>query len=296
MEQDFNTLWAIGHAVVTGLNPYSVPNSFYPPAALYFLAILGLFPKLVAFILLTVGNLSALMLMLANKALPHRSIAWVLFTPVIYTLGVGQIDLLFLGLFYLTAHRKTWVCILAAVLLTLKPQLAFVALPWTLFLWLRQDRKKLLLWMGISLVLHLTPLLLNGAIYSEWLASVQGMTKMYMEDTPGVFSLTMAGVPFWVMILPALAIMLIGLKLGKVESLVAQTLALPFGYWYNLVLLVGYLPWKLLVPLSWAAFILSYFVFHAFYPMTLVPLGAAIWLYWKRSRPLPFQSLEKGLS
>lgn len=274
---DFQILWEIGRALLLGVNPYSISRSYYPPATVYFFGFFGLFPFIVAFILLTLGNLSTLLYMLMSKTIPHKSLAWVLFTPAIYALGVGQIDLLFLGFFYLT-EKKGWVSVFSAVLLTLKPQLAFIVLPWTLWWWLCHNRKYFLTWFFISLFIHLSPLLMNQSIYLEWWNSLNSEVSGYMMASPGFFSLIQLGFSPFYLLVPAIIIGLVGLRMGKIPSLILQGFILPYGYWYNLVMYIGYVPWKILVPVSWITFFLSYFLAHAFYPMTLIPLAAIGWL------------------
>jgi hypothetical protein len=84
----------------------------------------------------------------------------------------GQIDIFFLWL----ARRiptRGWKAVLLGALLTLKPLIAFIVLPWFLLQWVIHDRKTLLQWMLVTTALQLSPPLVDLFIYQKWLASIQ---------------------------------------------------------------------------------------------------------------------------
>jgi hypothetical protein len=278
MNADFGIIWSIGNTVFKGLNPYSVPNSYYPPAASYLFVVFGIFPKWLAFIFLTTANIGVLLKFKISKKIPHPSLLWILYAPVFYALGVGQIDLLFLGL-SLFLNRRDWKAIVAASLITLKPQIAFIILPWTLFQWIKTDKRYVAIWLFSIATLHLAPLFIDSHIYSDWFLSLSFAKKEYMSTAPSLFSLTsFLNIPWIVLIPVALALVITGLNSEKYVSWASQSLCLPFGYWYNLMIFTGRVPVKVLLPMSWIAFFCSYFVFHAFYPMGIIPITTYAYL------------------
>ena len=272
---DFLNLWSIGRTILAGQNPYSFQLSFYPPATAYFFAILALLPFQISFGLLTGLNFVLVVDFIRKLKQNHWKWAWLGFTPVLFILMTGQIDIFFLWLASMMPTRG-WKAVLLGPLLTLKPQIAFIVLPWFLLQWVIHERKTLLQWMLVTAALQLSPLLLDPFIYQKWLASIQTQKDWRMLASPGVFSLSNLNVPLFIIFLMALAIAILGIRRDPMTSRAAQVLALPMGLWYENVLLLGSVPWWLVVPISWLAFYVGTLV-HSNYPFVILPLLVFGW-------------------
>jgi hypothetical protein len=293
---DFYNFWHTGQAVLAGNGPYSVPDSFYPPAMAYIFTILALLPFNLGFGLWTGVNLILFRKTVLRFQKGWGGIAWLAFAPVTFIFLTGQIDILFLWLAgFLTS--KGWKAILAGVLVTLKPQIAFIVLPWFLLQWMLHERPQLLWWAAGTVTLHTLPLLVDPLIYHKWLASAGGESSWRLAASPGVFSLTNLDVPLVVIGILAVAIVILGFIIlrNPMFSRTAQVLAMPAGLWYESVFLIGSTPWWLLVPISWATFIVANQI-HNNYPFVLIPLVSFIWQYLHKSekvvqpQPLPGQA------
>jgi len=272
---DFTTHWLIGRALLTGQNPYEVPYSVYPPATLFLFAIFALFPEKVGFMLWLLLSCGLLILTLRKSRPVLHTLGWFAYTPALFILAVGQLDIFF---FWLSTflEEKGWRAVAAAAIITLKPQLALFILPWFLLKWLVNDRQKILAWLGCLIVLHLAPLLLDPAIYSKWLNMVKIRSSFYIQNSPGIFSLTGQRFPGWVLVLVASLIVVLALRLPHEGFTAGLILIGPVGVWYNSVLLAGSTPWYVLIPVSWVAVLLSV-VARAPYPFALIPLSTWMW-------------------
>jgi hypothetical protein len=278
---DFYNFWNTGRAVLVGAGPYSVPDSFYPPAMAYLFALLGLLPFNLAF-----GLWTGLNLILFQRSIIHfqkgwRGLAWLAFAPATFILITGQIDILFLWLAGFLASRG-WKAVLAGVLITLKPQMAFIILPWYLLQWILHQRSQFLMWAAGTLILHTSPLIADPLIYQKWLTVAKGESIWRLVASPGVFALTNLNIPLILIGILAAVIVVFGLSRDNLFSRTAQLLALPAGLWYENVLLICSTPWALLVPLSWVAFLAAFQV-HNNYPFVLIPLVSFIWQWFHKS-------------
>jgi hypothetical protein len=282
MSNDFtNFFWLIGRAVLEGRDPYSIAGNVYPPAACLFFSIFAILPQQLSWVLWLISNVVLFMVMVLRKKNGLKSFIWLGYTPFLFTLISGQIDFL---LFWMSSFLEEdhWHIPLVAALITLKPQIALMVLPVFLLDWLRHKRKLLLIWMAICVVLHGFPIILDAGLYQRWWMAISRQANSYQTASPGLFSLTGVGIPLLVIIPIAIALFVFGLASGKVESIHANLLALPFGTWYNSTFLMGIAPWQLMVPISWVAFILAYLV-KGVYPFALIPVSAFIWLMLKGS-------------
>jgi hypothetical protein len=277
---DFYNFWNTGRAVLAGLGPYSYPLSFYPPAAAYLFAIFGLLPFNLSYGLWTGLNLILFQQSVHRFQKGWRGMAWLAFAPVPFILMTGQIDIFFLWLAGFLASNG-WKAVLAGILVTLKPQVAFIILPWYLLQWILHQRSQFLRWAAGALILHTLPLLADPSIYQKWLAVARGESSWRMVASPGVFALTNLNFPLILIAILAAVIVIVGLVRNPMFSRTAQLLALPAGLWYENVLLVGSAPWWLLVPISWVAFIAGNLV-HNNYPFVLIPLASFIWQWLHR--------------
>lgn len=270
--KDFFVFWQIGQAILSGAPLYSTPESLYPPATLLFFVPFGFLPFNLAFALWS--GVNVLLYTISVRSMSKENVlGWFLFTPTLFILLTGQIDIIFLWISTLLTSKQTWKKILAAVVLTLKPQIAFIVLPWVLIRWIKQQPKTVLLWGAGCLFLHGLPLLIDPGIYSKWMEA----TRIYSENrlllSPGIFGLSNFAISICVLSILALAIMIFGLFQNEFISRTAQILALPMGIWYENIFLVGGLSWKILVPISWVCFILAYLL-KTSSVLILIPISA----------------------
>lgn len=257
--KDFYVFWQIGSAILEGLPFYSVSESLYPPAMMFFFIPLGLLSFTVAYALWS--GLNVVLYILSIQAYSKEKIwGWFLYTPAIFIIMTGQIDIIFLWISTFLKSEQNWKKIVAATLLTLKPQVAFIVLPWLLFKWVREQPKMFIYWVLSCLVLHGSPLLFDSLIYSSWLNSIHPYSDNRLLLSPGLFGLTNFSVPIWLISIFAITIIVFGLLKTEPISKTAQILALPLGIWYENVFLIGNVSWKVLVPISWICLILAYFL------------------------------------
>lgn len=276
MVNDFTIyFWPIGRAILEGHDPYAIIGNGYPPAACYIFTIFALFPQQLSEILWLIANLLIFRFMFSNKNNGIKSVIWLGYTPFLFTLIVGQIDFFLFSLSSFLESDK-WYAPAAAAILTLKPQLALIVLPIFLIDWLLHNKKFFVRWLLYCLILQSFPLLFNPGLYYRWWLSIRSLTGTYYTVSPGIFSLSILGVPLLILIPLAIALIIVGFLLGKTGSIQANLLALPFGMWYNSVFLMGTVPWKWMIPASWIAFILAFIVKGA-YPFAILPALAFFW-------------------
>lgn len=274
MGYDFSLFWEIGRQFLKGGNPYSLDLSFYPPATVYVFALFALLPLKVSTYIFAAIN-SASFVGATRKLDKKRWWTWFLFPPVLFVLYAGQLDLIFLGLstFLIKGGLSA---AFAGSLLTLKPQMAFIALPWFLIKWVRKDRDTLAKWVILTTTLHLIPLAINPGVYKQWLSNAQGAVSWRMQQSPGVFTLTNLGVPVFVLAVVAIFIAVWALLKDYKTSKVAQLLALPAGIWYDSIFTIGTAPYYVLIPAGIASFVLAHFVSNAL-PFFFISLTAMLW-------------------
>ena len=272
---DFFTFWSIGRLILAGQNPYSFQLSQYPPAASYFFVLFAVLPFQISYALWTGLNFVLVVDFIRKLKQNYWKWAWLGFVPVIFILLEGQIDIFFLWLASLMPSRG-WKAALIGALLTLKPQVAFIVLPWFFLQWVIHERKTLLQWLLITAALQLSPLLIDPFLFQKWMVSIQTHKDWRMLASPGVFALSNLNVSMVIIILIALAICILGIRHDPMTSRAAQLLALPMGLWYENVLLLGSVPWWLVVPVSWLAFYAGTLV-HSNYPFVIIPLLVFGW-------------------
>lgn len=284
--KDFFVFWQIGQAILAGSPLYSVPESLYPPATLLFFSPLGLLPFSVAFSLWSAINVLLYYVSL-RKLTQAKPLMWFLYTPALFVLLTGQIDIIFLWLATFLHSEITWKKVTAAILLTLKPQIAFIVLPWHLLRWVKQQPRFLISWLLGCTVLHILPLSLNVNIYSKWLDATRSYSQNRMLLSPGIFTLTNFSIPLWILIVLAAILIFVGLIKSEAISKTMQILALPMGIWYEDIFLVGLASWKWLIPISWAAFIAA-FLAKSSVPFLIIPLFVLIYRWWlEKKMPEP---------
>lgn len=275
MGNDYYVFWLVGRAILTGCNPYAVATSFYPPATVYLFAILALLPLRIGFLLFS-GLNGAMFFLMVRKLKQKRKWLWFCFSPAWVTLLTGQLDIFF---FWLAGFVATggWIGVVAATLLTLKPQLAFIVLPWFLWLWIRKDRRMFLRWLALTAALHSFPIILRPNIYTEWASSVSTVVSVRMTQSPGLFSLTNLGIPAWILLAVSIPLVVWALSKSELMSRTVQVFVLPEGIWYADVFLTGVIPTILLVPVSIISFLLAVLVTHNSFPFMLISSTALAW-------------------
>jgi len=280
--KDFFVFWQIAQSILSGAPLYTTPESLYPPATLLFFTPLGLLPFNLAFAIWS--GINVLLYTISVRSMSKENVlGWFLFTPTLFILLTGQIDIIFLWVSTLLTSKQTWKKVLAAVVLTLKPQIAFIILPWVLVRWLKQQPKTVLLWGIGCLFLHGLPLLIDRGIYSKWIEATRIYSENRMLLSPGIFGLTNFSISIWVLSIFALAIMIFGLFQNEAISRTAQILALPMGIWYENIFLVGVLSWKWLVPISWVCYILAYLL-KTSSVLILIPFLTFLTLIFKQAK------------
>ncbi len=267
---DFSVFWDTGRAILAGSDPYAVHLSAYPPAMAYLYTLFALVPFSLAYPIWCGLNVLFLLDTVRRKGLIRQFPAWLASTPSLFLLMTGQIDLLFLW-FANFMSGSGWSAALAAALITLKPQAAFVLLPWLLLGWMRRERLQLLRWAGLCLLLHGFPLLFDPGIYQRWIQAVLQQPGWRAPISSGLFLLTNLNIPAWMLAIPAAAVAIWGLTRDEMTARTALLLAQPVGIWYEDILLLGAVSWKVYLPLTVVAFILSV-LFQNSLPFLLIPL------------------------
>jgi hypothetical protein len=277
---DFYTFWQIGQAILHGANPYAIPSSVYPPAASMLFAIFGLLPFLPSYAIWSGANVILFLIALRRKKYKGMLWIWFLFAPFLFNLFTGQLDVFF---FFLAALLPLggWPGLTAAVVLTLKPQVALVVLPWYLIRWLKRSPRLLLSWGAASLALNLLPIAFDPTIYQKWISALQGVSEMKTGVSSGLFSLTAFGFPIWLAALIAVPIAVWGLFQEEAVCRAAQLLAFPITIWYDDVLLAGSIPARWLVPYCLVAFLAAGLIQNAL-PLATIPLAALLYLLYQR--------------
>ncbi len=281
MGYDFSLFWEIGKHFLEGGDPYSLGSSFYPPATVYFFVLFSLLPLRVATAIFAFVN-STVFVATVRKLDRKRWWTWFLFPPALFVLAAGQLDLIFLYLSTFLVNGGI-IAALAGSLLTLKPQMAFIALPWFLIRWVKRDRNTLAKWIVLTTILHTIPLVISPGLYKGWLNNTQGAVSWRMQQSPGVFSLTNLNVPVAFLAIAALVIAAWALFKDYKTSKVAQLIALPIGIWYDSVFVIGTVPYYIIIPVGIASFALAYFVSNAL-PLFLISLVAMLWRITKGSK------------
>jgi hypothetical protein len=291
LSADLLYFWNIARAILQGLGPYSVTN-VYPPATSYLFVLFGLVSFQIA--AWTWAGVNLLTTLDIIRRLPATRLRWLwlLFSPLVFIVLDGQNDLVFLWL-ALNLERKDWRAGVAAGLMLLKPQIAFVVLPWYLIRWLLHDRKQILRFMGMAVVLAVFPLVIRPTVYAEYLVAAQAQTGLRVAASPGFFAFTTFAVPIWIPALLGGLFALAGLWLDVRSSWAAQLLALPGGRWYDSVLLLNAAPVWFAVPLSWLTCALAAWLKNSV-PLMLIPVGILLWRLLAKIRPIRYNTASSG--
>ena len=253
---DFSVFWNIGKAILNGLNPYLVHGSYYPPTTSYLFSLYALFPIRLSYVLWTILN-AALFIKVTGLSLKKPSrVLWLLFWPIVYCFTAGQNSLLFAALIPLLRSDKRWKAIVAATLMTLKPQIAIVVLPWFVVQWLCNDRKRIYAFVASSLLMHLFPILLRPSVYTEWFQTMSVGAGDKPLISAGIW-LGSGGIPLWALLaVTALSLSLIFHRNEKISRSIL-TVVMPVVSFYDVVYLINVAPMKLMVPVSIVCVVLT---------------------------------------
>jgi len=274
---DFHLFYEAGRAVLMGQSPYAISEFISPyPLAVLFTPLAAL-PEMLAYALFV-----ALSLFFLWKVMGRRA-GWALLSfPVLFTLFVGQIDLLLALVIPLGAP---WTLALGLA----KPQVGFVVLPWLL---VRLDKKGWIKAIAGGAVLLAICFILRPGWLFEWLQSQPGLVYYqtrasnlnWLVPNEGSLRATFS-----------LALALLVLAAGfllcqKCDSWTVLQLFQPLSNIYSVSVLAEWFG-PLEVVLSWAAVVLVGGNIHGGMPMFLVALGILARQHWGYAR----QRIPAGL-
>lgn len=242
---DFVVFWNIARTILQGESPYAFPGSFYPPATSYLFSPLGLMPMELAFILFTVLSCAALATTIKKPA----HLLWLLYWPVGQVLYSGQNSLLFVPLIPLIKSEDLRKAVLGAALVTLKPQIAILILPWYVVRWIFKDRRKLAYFVILSCALHLWPLLIRPTIFVEWFATL-GLGAGHKAIISAGLWLFQPYLPTIILIAATAALVAFIFLRDERRSRAASALASPVTGLQDMVMLMDVAPQWLLIPVS----------------------------------------------
>lgn len=254
---DFEIFWRGGRRILAGIAPYKLRGFYNPlPLAVLF-APLALLPLRVAYGLFVLGTL-----LLLWKVTGRRGVWALLSFPVLFSLIVGQVDLVL-------ALATALLGPLALPLLLAKPQIAFVTLPWFL---IHGDRRRLAIGMLAAIAMLGLCFWLRPTWFAEWRAASPPLWD-YSQHDSNLYRLAPAGaksILVWILT-P------IGLALGvwlraRPSSWAVLHLIDPVTNLYSAAVLAEWIG-PLEVVLSWAAFAVVRFHFHGGAPMYVVALA-----------------------
>jgi len=168
---DFLIFYNSGQAILSGLSPYEIDGFISPIYLALFFTPFSLLPVSLSYALFVVANL-----LLAWKILKKRMILALLFFPFLFALFVGQIDFLIAGIIIL---GSPWTIALALV----KPQLAFVIVPWMIMSFNKNDWIKAI---TSTSLLILFGFIIQPGWYKEWV-SLQSGFDFYSSHASNIY-------------------------------------------------------------------------------------------------------------
>ena len=151
---DFLIFYNAGKSILNGVSPYSIYDFNSPIFLAIIFAPLAVLPVYVAY-----GSFIAANIFIAWKLL-HKRIIWAfLFFPFLFSLFVGQIDFLLAGIIVI---GSPWTIGLALI----KPQVAFVVIPWMLMGFRKKDWLKA----SLSTLLFITAaFIIQPTWFKDWM-------------------------------------------------------------------------------------------------------------------------------
>lgn len=238
MGRDFNALYdsgiALWHGQYTGLYPLPANGLF---------ALLALLPRQSAFALAMFVGLTLFVVTFKRQAL-----LWMFFQPILASLWLGQLDLIWLWLLRQASP-------VSLALLTLKPQLFPLALPALL-----SDRSK---WRPFALAclgLYGSATIIRPTWPLEWLRQCNDGRLDWVGSTT-ILAQPMIGI----------VLLLVASVLMRLDWRAVFWSCNPTLRWYDFTLLAGGSLW--LIPLSWLAWGLTQMVYGNPWPVALLGLA-----------------------
>lgn len=275
---DFSILWAAGQAILHGQDPYGVAHFFYPLPFAYALAGLAWLPLPVAYYLWLAINLGLLVAFFRR-----RFWQWLLYVPIMHLFSSGQV-----GFAWWCMERgvgRHWRGAALAALMTFKPEMALWLLAWHLWDWLQHDRRTLLRWAGLTILLWGIPCIWRPGWIADWLHAAPAYGLLSASNAPGIFSLVRLWPAIWPLLaIVALAILVWGIRQREESVRAATMLATPLGLFYSTMALLDCAPAWLLTPASLLAAGLSLLT-STFIPFMILPLVVIAW-HWQGNRSL----------
>lgn len=201
-------------------------TSVYPLPMMGWFALYTLLPGWLSGTLVTLTSLAILVALTR-----WRAFLWLTYTPFVHLFTIGQIDMLFLGLYTIGSP-------VALALMTLKPQLLVLALP-KLLRFDHAQRKQFALWV---LALYGPITLVRPTWVFEWYQNIASI-RLAAVSTAGVWS---QPVLLLLMLVPFAVARWRQRRLNYYGALLTLHPAiLPYDYCF----LIGHSLW--LIPLSW---------------------------------------------
>ena len=260
---DFLIFYNSGLAILNGISPYTIFDFNSPIFLALFFAPFSLLPVGVSYAVFLIANL-----FFAWKLLKKRIIWAVLFFPFIFSLFVGQIDFLLANVIFI---GSPWTIALALV----KPQLAFVVIPWMIMSFSKKDWWKAIIstsaFIGISFIVQPNWL-------REWFAT-QPTFEFFSSHASNVYWLlpqTNLSLRSYLTIIVALIILPLGfvLKNRRDSWAILHTFA-PLTNIYSPAVLLEWVG-PIEVVLSWFAVILVGGNIHTGMPFFLIGISIVI--------------------
>lgn len=247
---DFQVLYAAGQALLAGQSPYGVEYFFYPLPAAYFFALWALLPYPISLALWWLAS-AVVLVVVARRA----AWMWFLFPPVIANFLTGQVDLFILGLWALALRGSA----AALALVTLKPQLGLVIVPYMLWRW-RYERQRLAIFCATVVLIYGLPTAVWPGWIGEWLRHTRPLDYA-MSVAPTLFGMYSLG--SWTLplvVLLAVFILWLVWKRGSDAVNCAGLLVNPVIHPYDFALMVG--PawrWRTLLAgwIGWLVFLVT---------------------------------------
>ncbi len=258
---DFNLFYEAGQLVLKGQSPYSIFD-FNPPFPFALLAVpFALFPKEIAYLLYVL-----LVLFVLFKVMGKRGFIALLSFPVLFSLFVGQVDLV---LAQATLLLGPW----SLGLLIVKPQVAFIVAPW----FIRQSNWKSLLNAGAAAgVLILVSFLIRPTWFVEWRARTPSLASYAIRDSSLYYLIADKNLVASILIVVSLIVAVLALFIRQRQvSWSFTSLFAPLSNIYSVSVLAEWFGWTEVV-LSWVIMFALGGNIHNGAPMFIISLSILI--------------------
>lgn len=240
---DLQSFYDSGHALLSGQYV-----SFYPLPIVVLFALLSLLPMPLLLALLLASSVMILVAMFKRRAL-----LWLFFAPILQTFALGQLTIIWL---WLLRHASAW----SLALLTLKPQLAILALP--LLIHKRALWKPFAAWM---VLLYVPVTLIRPSWPVEWIMQIN-------DGRLNGTSASLRSAPLLAIMFGILAL-LVYRRMGGVSWPSLATVLNPAIHAYDYGILTGMSLW--LIPLSWIG-VAGMWLTGSAWPMAIVGVGVML--------------------